>query len=174
MLVLVAVRDIPGFRESALALAEQVREAGQSGGPDFRRDRPRPRLDPFELGDGRNAARRHLLGFIGEGDDAEAFRQTWAARRYWRDPELTTAGFWERPELIRARDADELLLAWLRSYFAASGSRARVGAKRYHAIDLEAWLEASGAGSGRWLVTRVGPGRAGCASTWRRSGPISR
>jgi acetyl esterase/lipase len=152
MLVLVAEQDIPGFRESALALAAKVRQDGQPEAQTFvivGRDHG----SILSLGDGRNAARRHLLGFVGEGEDAEAFRQTWAARRYWRAPALTTAGFWERPELIREREADDLLLAWLRGYFAASGSRARVGAKRYQAIDLEAWLDAAGAGSGRWLVT---------------------
>ena len=151
-LVLVAARDIPGLRESALALAARVRETGQPEAQTFvvvGRDHG----SILALGDGRNAARRHLLGFVGAGDDADAFRQTWAARRYWRAPELSTEGFWERRGLIEEREVDELLLAWLRGYFAASGSRAKVGAKRAFTIELDAWLEASGAGRGRWLVT---------------------
>lgn len=152
MLLLVAADDIPGFRESALRLAEKVREAGQPDAQTFI-VAGRDHGSILALGDGRNPARRHLLGFVGAGDDPDAFRQTWAARRYWRNPDLSTAGFWEKRELVEEREADDLLLAWLRGYFAASGSRVRVGAQRYHAIELDAWLQATGAGSGRWLVT---------------------
>jgi acetyl esterase/lipase len=157
MLLMAASQDIPGYRESALALAEAVREAGQPEAQTFvvvGRDHG----SILALGDGRNAAGRHLLGFVGAGPDPEAFQQTWAARRYWRAPGLTTEGFWKRPDLIIERESDDLLLAWLRGYFAASGSRARVGARRYSAIDLYAWLDASGQGPGRWLVTETARG----------------
>jgi hypothetical protein len=104
----------------------------------------------------RNAARRHLMGFIGVGEGAEVFRDTLAARSHWRNPDTSTAPFWAYTEQIEQHPAEPRLLAVVRAFFEPSGGRGvPIAASGYHAIDLFALLDAMGkerVGSGRWLV----------------------
>jgi hypothetical protein len=104
----------------------------------------------------RNAAREHLLGFIGVGDGAGVFRETLTARRYWRNPDLSTEPFWRLGGVVEDQKGAAVLTLWLRRFFMSGGGRAiQLADPRYDAIDLFALLRALGServGRGRWLV----------------------
>ena len=72
----------------------------------------------------RTAARQHLLGFIGVGESAGVFRDTLAARNYWRNPDLSTEPFWRIGGIVEDRQGGARLTAWLRRFFMAGGGRA--------------------------------------------------
>jgi hypothetical protein len=96
------------------------------------------------------------MGFIGVGERAEVFRDTLAARRYWRNPDLSTEPFWQIDGVVADRAGGPPMAIWLRRFFSAGGRRAIALAEpRYDAIDLFVLLRALGServGSGRWLV----------------------
>jgi hypothetical protein len=103
-----------------------------------------------------NPARRHLMGFIGVGEGARAFRDTLAARSYWRNPGTSTEPFWAYTEKIEHHPEEPRLTAAVRAFFESGGGRGvPIAVPRYDAIDLFALLDAMGServGSGRWLV----------------------
>jgi hypothetical protein len=103
-----------------------------------------------------NPARRHLMGFIGVGEGARAFRDTLAARSYWRNPSTSTKPFWSYTEQIERHPEERRLTATVRAFFESGGGRGvPIAVPQYDAIDLFALLDAMGServGSGRWLV----------------------
>jgi acetyl esterase/lipase len=153
--VLAAQNEIPGFREAASAFGESLRAAGHPEAETFIAV-GRDHRSVLEMGSDRNAAREHLLGFIGVGESAAIFRDTLSARRYWRNPGLSTEPFWQIDGVVEDRQGDAALMSWLRRFFTAGGRPAmQLVESRYDAIDLFALLRALGServGSGRWLV----------------------
>lgn len=154
-LLLAAGADAPGRVSEALALAAALREAGHPaaevfvvGGSDH--------YSILDLTSPRSTARQHLLGVLGVDGHAEQLEELYRARTLWRDPPLSTEGFWRHPELIESHDADPAFVEWLRVLFASARPGApRIGAKRFDTVDLFAWMEAEGqarVGTGRWLV----------------------
>jgi hypothetical protein len=83
-------------------------------------------------------------------------RESWAVRGYWREPRITTAGFWEHADLVETHAPRPDLDAWLHRYFTSDGRGGAVSVDEpWWAIPLDAWLERLGperTGSGRWLV----------------------
>ncbi len=154
-LVLAAQREIPGFVEAAAALSQSLRDVGHPEAETFLAIGQDHR-SVLDMGSDRNAARRHLMGFMGVGEGARAFRDTLAARRYWRNPDLSTEPFWAYTELIEHHPEEPRLTATLRAFFESGGGRdTPIVAPRYDAIDLFALLDVMGServGSGRWLV----------------------
>ena len=154
-LVLAAQREIPGFVEAAAALSQSLRDAGHPEAETFLATGQDHR-SVLDMGSDRNAARRHLMGFMGVGESARAFRDTLAARSYWRSPNLSTEPFWNYAELIEHHPEEPRLTVTLRAFFESGGGRGvAIVAPRYDAIDLFALLDALGServGSGRWLV----------------------
>jgi hypothetical protein len=110
----------------------------------------------LDLADERNAARRHVMAFVGVTPLSPEMSDLYAARRYWRDPGSSTAGFYANSQLVRSADADDALLeAANRIFSTPSRPRWLVRPKRYQAVDLLAWLEAQGperVGSGSMLT----------------------
>ena len=74
-------------------------------------------------------------------------RDLFAARRVWRDPPLSTEGFWREKAKVRSFAADERFLRVANLLFQGPDARcapARCAARRYHAVDLFDWLAALG------------------------------
>jgi hypothetical protein len=153
--VLAAQDEVPGFRKAASTFSESLRTTGHPRAETFivvGRDH-RSILD---MRSDRNAAREHLMGFIGVGERAGIFRDTLAARRYWRNPDLSTEPFWGIDGVVEDRAGEAPMTVWLRRFFTAGGRRAiALTEPRYDAIDLFTLLRALGServGRGRWLV----------------------
>ncbi len=154
-LVLAAQQEIPGFVEAAAALSQSLRDAGHPAAETFIANGQDHR-SVLNMNSDRNAARRHLFGYMGVGEGARAFRDTLAARGYWRKPDLSTEPFWAYTEKITQYPEQPRLTALLGAFFASGGGRGMsIAPPRYDAIDLFVLLDALGSqriGSGRWLV----------------------
>jgi acetyl esterase/lipase len=152
-LVTFAETDLPGAQKSGLAFAEALRRKGHPAAEAFGipgRDQ-RTQLD---LRDEKNPLRQHLLALLGLGSEIGSLRDTFAMRRYWRDPTLSSAGFWKDAKHVKTHDATPAFTRDLNLLFTGSGGPARLRPKRFQALDLFAWLErhAGSVGRGRWLV----------------------
>jgi acetyl esterase/lipase len=154
-LVLAAQEDIPGFVAAAAGFSDSLRRAGHPNAETFI-SVGRDHQSVLDMNSKNNPARRHLMGFIGVGEDAKAFQDTLAARSHWRNPSTSTEPFWAYTELIEHHPEDPRLTAEVRAFFASGGGRGiPIAIPRYDAIDLFALLDAMGServGSGRWLV----------------------
>ena len=152
-LVTFAEADLPGAQSSGLAFAEALREAGHPAAEAFGipgRDL-RTQLD---LRDIKNPMRQHLLALLELGAEYGSLRETFEMRRFWREPSFSSAGFWKDGKAVVAYDATPELTRDLNLLFTGAGAPARVRPRRYHALDLYAWLErhAKQVGSGRYLT----------------------
>lgn len=152
-LITFAEGDLPGAQQGGLAFAEALREAGHPAAEAFGipgRDL-RTQLD---LRDEKNPMRQHLLALLELGPEYGSLRETFAMRRFWREPALATAGFWKDGRAVAAHDATPQLTRDLNLLFTGSGGPPRLRPQRYHALDLLAWLErhAKQVGTGRYLV----------------------
>jgi len=154
-LVLAAQRDIPGFVEAAAGFSDALRGAGHPEAETFIAV-GQDHQSILNMDAKHNPARRHLMGFIGVGEGARAFRETLAARSYWRNPKPSTEPFWAYTEKIEHHPEAPRLTASVRAFFESGGGRGvPLAIPRYAAIDLFALLDALGServGSGRWLV----------------------
>jgi hypothetical protein len=154
-LVLAAQQDIPGFVEAAAGFSGSLRRAGHPEAETFLANE-QDHQSILNMSSKVNPARRHLMGFIGVGEGARAFRDTLAARSYWRNPSTSTEPFWAYTEQIEHHPEEPRLTAAVRAFFTSGGGRGvPVAVPRYDAIDLFALLDAMGServGSGRWLV----------------------
>jgi acetyl esterase/lipase len=157
ILLLAAERDIPGYLPGALGFAESLRRGGReaevflAGGRDH--------VSVLDLTDPRNPARAHVLSFLEVGEAGQDMRDLFAARRTWRDPPLSSEGFWKEKAKVRSFPADERFLQVANLLFQGPevGARRLVRARRYHAVDLFDWLAALGpqrAGEGDFLALR--------------------
>ncbi len=156
VLVLAAERDIPGYVPGAIAFAESLRRGGREPAEVFLA-LGRDHVSVLDLADARNPARAHVLSFLQVGDPGEDMRDLFAARRVWRDPPLSTEGFWRGKAPVRSFAADERFLRVANLLFQGpnAGARRLVRAQRYSAVDLFDWLEALGperAGAGPFLT----------------------
>jgi acetyl esterase/lipase len=156
VLLIVAERDIPGYVSGSLAFAESLRKAGREPAEVFLAA-GRDHVSVLDLADARNPARAHVLSFLQVGDPGEDMRELFAARRLWRDPPLSTEGFWREPARVRSFPADERFLRVANLLFQGpdAGAGRLVRARRYSAVDLFEWLGAQGperAGSGPFLT----------------------
>jgi len=158
-LVLAAQQDIPGFVEAAAGFSGSLRRAGHPEAETFLAN-GQDHQSVLNMNSKINPARRHLMGFIGVGEGARAFRETLAARSYWRNPSTSTEPFWAYTEQIEHHPEEPRLTAAVRTFFESGGGRGvPIAVPRYDAIDLFALLDAMGServGSGRWLVDRTG------------------
>jgi acetyl esterase/lipase len=154
-LVLAAQHDIPGFVEAAAGFSGSLRRAGHPEAETFLAV-GKDHQSVLNMNSKSNPARRHLMGFIGVGEGARAFRDTLAARSYWRKPNTSTEPFWAYTEQIKHHPEEPRLTAAVRAFFKSGGGRGvPIAVPRYDAIDLFALLDAMGServGSGRWLV----------------------
>jgi hypothetical protein len=156
VLLLAAEHDIPGYVSGAVAFAEALRAAGREPAELFLAS-GRDHVSVLDLAAPGNSARAHLLSFLEVGDPSEDLRELFAARRRWRDPPLSSEGFWQGPARVRAHDVDERFLRVSNLLFQGPGARGNrpVRGQRYHALDLFEWLAALGperAGRGPFLV----------------------
>jgi hypothetical protein len=154
--LLTAERDIPGYVPGAIAFAASLRKGGREPAEVFLA-LGRDHVSVLDLTDARNPARAHVLSFLQVGDPGEDMRELFAARRVWRDPPLSTEGFWREKALVRSFAADERFLRVANLLFQGPNASARrlVRAQRYFALDLFDWLEALGqerAGTGPFLT----------------------
>ena len=62
----------------------------------------RDHVSVLDFTDARNPARTHVLSFLQVGDPGEDMRELFAARRLWRDPPLSTEGFWQGKARVRS------------------------------------------------------------------------
>jgi hypothetical protein len=158
VVVLAAQQDVPGLRKAAIAFSAQLREAGHPEAETFVAP-GRNHRSVLEMGAKSNAARHHLLALLGVDKSSGNFRDTLAARNYWRNPDLSTEDFWQDSrleKLVQHYESDERLATWLQGFLSSGGGRsASFAAPRYDAVDLLALLEALGTekvGRGRWLT----------------------
>ena len=156
ILLIAAERDIPGYVPGAVAFAESLRKGGREPAEVFLVT-GRDHVSVLDLADARNPARAHVLSFLQVGDPGEDMRDLFAARRVWRDPPLSTEGFWREKARVRSFEADERFLRVANLLFQGPdpGARRLVRARRYFAVDLFDWLDALGperAGLGPFLV----------------------
>lgn len=155
VLALAAAADMPGLAPAGMAFTEGLRDAGHGNAETFiapKRDF-RSILDFSARG---NAAHAHLAAFAGVGDRVAEMQELWEVRRYWRDPERTTAGFRQAGIPVVRQEKTPAFDEWVRTYLALSGSRkGSVARESFEAVDLYAWLDAQGpeVGTGRWLET---------------------
>jgi acetyl esterase/lipase len=156
VLLLAAERDIPGYLPGALGFAESLRRGGREPAEVFLAA-GRDHVSILELSDARNPARAHVLSFLQLGSGGQDMRDLFAARRVWRDPPLSTEGFWKGSARVGSFPADERFLRVANLLFQGPGEGGRrlVHARRYHALDLFDWLAALGperAGAGDFLT----------------------
>jgi len=156
VLLIVAERDIPGYVPGAIAFSEALRKAGRESAEVFLAT-GRDHVSVLDLSDARNPARAHVLSLLQVGDPGEDVRVLFAARRVWRDPPLSTEGFWREKARVRSFEADERFLHVANLLFQGpdAGARRLVRARRYFAVDLFEWLDTLGperAGHGPFLL----------------------
>jgi arylformamidase len=161
-LITFAESDLPGAEHEGLAFAQALREAGHPAAEAFGipgRDH-RTQLD---LRDEKNPMHQHLLALLGQGPAYARLPETFAMRRFWRDPSFRTAGFWKDAKYVETRDATPRLLEDLNLLFTGSGGPPRLRPRRYHSLDLYAWLDrhADRVGRGRHLVLTNARGEQG-------------
>jgi acetyl esterase/lipase len=155
-LMLAATNDIPGLQDEAVDFAEALRDTGHGNAEAFLVV-GRDHFTILQLDDVNNAARGHILSFVGLGPLSAVLADLYAARKYWRDPGASTLPFWDHRNLIEAYDADERFLVQLALPFTVTRRVAPLlEAERYHAIDLFAYLAAiDPAASGFLMLTNV-------------------
>jgi acetyl esterase/lipase len=161
-LITFAAMDLPGAERTGSAFAQALREAGAPAAEAFGipgRDH-RTQLD---LRDDKNPMRGHLLALLGLGPEYTSLRETFAMRRFWREPSFSSEGFWKDAKHVVAHDATPLFLRDLNLLFTGSGGPPRLRPKRFHALELFAWLErhAKQVGRGRYLVLTNARGEQG-------------
>lgn len=152
-LVTFSQADLPGAEQAGLAFAKALRDAKHPAAEAFGipgRDY-RTQLD---LRDDKNPMRQHLLALLQQGPAYARLPETFAMRRFWREPSFSTAGFWKDAKHVGAHDASPSLLQDLNLLFTGSGGPPRLRPQRYHALELFGWLErhAEQVGRGRYLV----------------------
>ncbi len=141
-LVLTAAQDIPGLHRDGMEFTEKLRAAGHQNAETFMIV-GRDHLSVLWVDDLRNAARGHLLSFIGLGPLSDVLSDLYAARKYWRKPTTSTLPFWKGKPRPRSHDVDERFTRQLGLPFAAAGRASPLeAAESYHAIDLFEYLEA--------------------------------
>ena len=135
LVALAAQRDAPGAREAASALAEALRAAGHPaaealfiGGRDH--------WSQLDLQDDKNPLRQHLLALLELDQSWGSIEDVLATRRFWRDPPLSTRGFWESGLPVERYQPDERFLHTLNLLFAKPGRPQPLRPAHYHAIDL--------------------------------------
>jgi acetyl esterase/lipase len=158
ILLLTAARDIPGYRNSAVSLAETLRESGQPPAEAFIAN-GRDHFSILELADPRNDVRRHILEYLASDPRGGRLPDSWRVLATWRNPPYGTEDFHLRfPDLIETFPADERFnLAANRPFLTRPGARRRFTVREYKSIDLQALLDALGPkriGQGDWLEMR--------------------
>ena len=153
MLVTFAENDLPDAQQAGNAFAEALREAGHPAAEAFGipgRDQ-RTQLD---LRDEKNPLRQHLLALLGLQHGFGSLRDTFAMRRYWREPALSSAGFWKDAKHVVTQEATPYFLRELNLLFTGAGNPPRLRPKQFQALDLFAWLErhADRVGRGGYLL----------------------
>jgi acetyl esterase/lipase len=173
ILLLVAERDIPGYVPGALAFAESLRRGGREPAEVFLAG-GRDHVSVLDLTEQRNPARAHVLSFLQLGDSGgQDMQDLFAARRTWRDPPLSTEGFWKQRAKVSSFPADERFLRVANLLFQGpdAGARRLVHGRRYtRSISSTGWprwgRSAWGKGSSSRSATRAASRRC---SGWRRS-----
>jgi acetyl esterase/lipase len=152
-LVTFAEADLPDAQPRGFAFAKALREAGHPAaeafgipGRDYR--------SQLDLGEDTNPMRQHLLALLGLGPSYTSLSETFAMRRFWRDPSLHSADFWKDARQVKTHDATPEFDEELNLPFVATGGPPRLRPQRYQALDLIPWLErhADRVGRGRYLV----------------------
>ena len=153
ILLLTAMRDVPGYFRDAKRFAEKARASGQpaiealvaNGRDHF------SILDLAEPG-----GVHHVFELLASRPRAGELPEMWQIAATWRDPRWTTTDFHSRfAALVREYDADDRFLeAVNRPFRTKPGAPIRVRPSSYQAIDLVALLETMGPaaiGRGEWL-----------------------
>jgi acetyl esterase/lipase len=152
-LVTFAEADLPDAQPRGLAFAKALRDAGHPAaeafgipGRDYR--------NQLDLSAEANPLREHLLALLGLGPAYTSLTETFAMRRYWRDPSFQSAGFWKDAKHVKTHEATPQFSEELNLPFTATGTPPRLRPQRYQALDLIPWLErhADTVGRGRYLV----------------------
>jgi acetyl esterase/lipase len=158
ILLLTAARDVPGYRDAAVRMAEALRAQGGAPVEAFIAN-GRDHFSILALADPRNDARRHVLPFLAADPREGDLPDSWRVLATWRNPPYTTADFHERfAALVEEHPADDHFLDWLNHPFHVQpGAPRRLVVSRYQAIDLMRLLEAMDpgrVGEGDWLELR--------------------
>jgi len=139
-ILLAAQHDAPGARDDAEAFAAALREAGHPaaealfiGGRDH--------WTQLDMREEANPLRRHLLAMLEIDESWGSIEDVIGTRRFWRDPTLSTAGFWESGVEVTRYESDERLLHTANLLFAKPGRPRPLQPRHYHAIDLLAFVE---------------------------------
>ena len=155
VLALAAGAEIPGLVRAADTFTIALRAGGHPASELF----VAANSDHYSIlgmGESKNIARHHLLALVDVGPQATETRELWEVRRYWRDPSLSSEGFWERADLVATHEPRSDLDEWVKRYFGAGGGGRGGRVNRpWQAIPLDDWLEHLGperTGSGRWLI----------------------
>jgi acetyl esterase/lipase len=147
-----AEADLPGAQQSGLDITRELREKGHPAAEAFGIS-GRDQRSQLDLRDPKNPLRQHLLALLGLNESFGTLRETFAMRRYWRDPGLSSAGFWKDAKHVKSYDATPQFLAALNLLFTGAGGPPRLRPKQFQALELMPWLErhADQVGHGRWL-----------------------
>jgi acetyl esterase/lipase len=151
-LITFAENDLPGAPQRGAEFSEALRKAGHPAAETFGIP-GRDLRNQLDLRDARNPMRQHLMALLELGSEFGSLRETFAMRRFWREPSFSSAEFWKQGK-VATHDATPQLARDLNLLFTGSGGPPRLRPQRYHALDLYAWLErnAEQVGRGRYLT----------------------
>lgn len=155
-LVLSAADDLPGLSVAARRFTMALRAAGNRHAFYHIINRNQ-HLSMLDLAGSDEAGLRYFLAFSGIDAGSEFFSSRNQARHLWHDPPVSTAGFWQQPDLVHSYPVDQALVQRLVGFM--QGNAYMLSAwplREYHAIALQDWLNAqpkARIGSGKWLIT---------------------
>lgn len=155
-LILGATGDIPGYVPEAQRFAEALRASGHPKAEAWFAP-GRNHLSVLDVRSSDGASHMYLWDELGIEPMPEHLQDLITGTGFWRDPPLSTEGFWEHEDLVKSRDVDERLRDAVRLLFVGLNRNLSKtwDAERYHAIDLFDWLDALGperTGRGPWLT----------------------
>ncbi len=172
-LILNAFQDFAGFPLDARRFAAALRRAGAQSVEQWML-KGADHFSIVRLDDENHPVRRALLAFMGVKALAPPLADIVAAQRRWNDPPYSTVPFWRFAKLVRSYPVDERFLRMPLFIFRDRKEELlQFALKRFHAIDLFAYLDAlpkERAGSGDFIaLTNI----HGERQVWRR-GEIER
>lgn len=155
-LVLSAAEDLPHFAVDARRFVLALRKQGNTKAYHHVISKENY-LSIIKFAGRTNPKRTYILEFMGAEKPSEFFASRLAARRIWHDPPLSTEPFWKHKKLIKTYPIDKRFRQRIASFFQGNAHMLQAWPfKKYHAIDLFAYLDALGparAGRGEYLVT---------------------
>jgi len=154
MMFLTAEQDLPGFNVNARKYMYELRKAGNSHVYYHVMSRD-THLSSILLHQQKNPVLRYLLAFMNVDSGGEYFHQRLLARRFWFDPPLSTADFWQYKTLIKSHTVDNRFVQYLIQLFQGNSYMLHAWPlEQFHTIDLYDYLDLTQKNKGKYLITK--------------------